>query len=88
VGIRSETPLNINLNINNEIQDCKIGTVCGEEGNNTKGEDEWRRLIQGCMVDGLHVLVWNRTKEPLAIALVGVGREVRGRKNVHVTDVQ
>jgi hypothetical protein len=22
-------PLNINLNINNEKQDCKIGTVCG-----------------------------------------------------------
>jgi hypothetical protein len=22
-------PLNINLNINNENQDCKIGTVCG-----------------------------------------------------------
>jgi hypothetical protein len=24
-----ETPLNINLNINNENQDCKIGSVCG-----------------------------------------------------------
>jgi hypothetical protein len=24
------TPLNVNLNINNEKQDCKIGTVCVE----------------------------------------------------------
>jgi hypothetical protein len=28
-GIYWETPLNIHLDINNERQDCKIGTVCG-----------------------------------------------------------
>jgi hypothetical protein len=34
VGIHWETPLNINLNINNERHDCKIGTmyVCGGTG--------------------------------------------------------
>jgi hypothetical protein len=29
MGIHLETPLNINLNINNEKQGCKVGTVCG-----------------------------------------------------------
>jgi hypothetical protein len=28
-GIHQETPLNINFVINNEKQDCEIGTVCG-----------------------------------------------------------
>jgi hypothetical protein len=28
VGIHWDTPLNVNLNINNKNQDCKIGTVC------------------------------------------------------------
>jgi hypothetical protein len=28
-GLALRHPLNINLNINNEIQDCKTGTVCG-----------------------------------------------------------
>jgi hypothetical protein len=32
VGIHRETPLNIGLNINNERQDCKIGSVCVWEG--------------------------------------------------------
>jgi hypothetical protein len=31
-GIDWDIPLNIKLNINNENQDCKIGTVCGVEG--------------------------------------------------------
>jgi hypothetical protein len=26
------------------------------------------------MVDGLHILIWNRTKKSLAIALSGVGK--------------
>jgi hypothetical protein len=29
VGIHWEIPLNIDLNISNKRQDCKIGTVCG-----------------------------------------------------------
>jgi hypothetical protein len=29
VGIHQDAPFNINLNINNEKQNCKIGTVCG-----------------------------------------------------------
>jgi hypothetical protein len=29
VGIHQETPLNIDFGINNERQDCKIGTLCG-----------------------------------------------------------
>jgi hypothetical protein len=31
------------------------------------------------MVDGLHILIQNRTKKPLAIGLSGVGNESRGR---------
>jgi hypothetical protein len=31
------------------------------------------------MVDGLHIPIWNRTNKPLAIALSGVGRRLRGR---------
>jgi hypothetical protein len=31
------------------------------------------------MVDGFHIPVCNRTKKPLAIALSGVGRGLRGR---------
>jgi hypothetical protein len=41
------------------------------------------------MVDGLHALVWNRTKKPPAIALSGAGRELRRRDDGgHVTNVQ
>jgi hypothetical protein len=41
------------------------------------------------MVDGLHILVWNGTKRPLAIALSGVGRRWRGRDDGdNVTNVQ
>jgi hypothetical protein len=40
VNIHRETPLNINLDINNERQDCKIGTGGGTcEGD--KGETMW-----------------------------------------------
>jgi hypothetical protein len=62
----------IDLNINNERQDCKIGTVCG-------GEGEWKRLRWRYMVYRFHIVVWNGTKKPLAIALSGVGRGLRGR---------
>jgi hypothetical protein len=36
-----ETPLNIDLNINNERQDCKIGTVGGSTGGVNEGERIW-----------------------------------------------
>jgi hypothetical protein len=37
--VGEDTSLNINLNINNENQDCKIGTVCeGETGGRREGE--------------------------------------------------
>jgi hypothetical protein len=31
------------------------------------------------MVDGLHIPIWNRTRKTHAIALSGVGRDLRGR---------
>jgi hypothetical protein len=41
------------------------------------------------MIDGLHILIRNRTKKPLAIALSGAGRGLRGRDNGgDVTNVQ
>jgi hypothetical protein len=33
------------------------------------------------MADGLHILTWNRTKKPLAIALSRAGRGLRERDN-------
>jgi hypothetical protein len=33
------------------------------------------------MVDGLHILIWNRTKKPLAIALSRAGWESGGRNS-------
>jgi hypothetical protein len=33
------------------------------------------------MVDRIHILIWNRTKEPLAIALSGAVWGLRGRKD-------
>jgi hypothetical protein len=33
------------------------------------------------MVDGLHILIWNKTKKPLAITLSGSGRGITGRDN-------
>jgi hypothetical protein len=32
------------------------------------------------MVDGLHILMWNRTKKPFAITLSRVGKGVKGRE--------
>jgi hypothetical protein len=41
------------------------------------------------MVDVLHILIWNRTKKPLAIVFSEVGRKVRGRDDGgNVTNVQ
>jgi uncharacterized protein YbbC (DUF1343 family) len=37
--VGEDTSLNINLNINNEKQDCKIGTVCERE-TGVRGEGE------------------------------------------------
>jgi hypothetical protein len=31
------------------------------------------------MVDRIHIPIWNKTKKPLAIALSGVRRGLRGR---------
>jgi hypothetical protein len=40
-------------------------------------------------VYGLHILIWNRTKKPLAIVLSGAGKELRGRDNGgDITNVQ
>jgi hypothetical protein len=48
VGILQETPLNIDFGINNERQDCKIGTVCrvvlvggGSVNGRDEGEEIW-----------------------------------------------
>jgi hypothetical protein len=72
-GKAREATSNINLVINKETQDCEIGTV----GGNCAGEGEWRRLLWGCMVDTIHIHIWNRTKKPL------------GRDNgSHLTNVQ
>jgi hypothetical protein len=38
VGIHRETPLNINLNVNNERQDCKIGIACEWDSASGGGE--------------------------------------------------
>jgi hypothetical protein len=59
------------------------GGTSGREGG------EWRRLMWGYMVDGLHILIWNRTMKPLAITLSGVGRGVKRRNDGDdVTNVQ
>jgi hypothetical protein len=74
VGIHWDTPLNINLNINNEKQDCKISTVCGRVlvGRGSEG----RRLRWQYIIDGLYE---TELKKPLAIAWDGLGRGLRGR---------
>jgi hypothetical protein len=83
MGIHWDIPLNINLNINNENQDCKIGTVCvgGEGGTSGKEEGEGKRLRWWYMIYELHIPIWNRAKKPFAIALSGVGRRAEGRDN-------
>jgi hypothetical protein len=73
-------PFNVDLNINNENQNSNIGIVCRCGGGSRRGEGEGRRLRLQCMVDGLHIPIWNTTKKPLVIALCGVGKGLRGRK--------
>jgi hypothetical protein len=68
VGLHWEIPWNIDLNISNESQDCKIGTVC--VGGVLVGGGRWMKEIKkGYMVDGLHILTWNGTKKPPGIVL-------------------
>jgi hypothetical protein len=46
------------------------------------GERGWKKELKVTyMVDGLHILIWNRTRKPLATALSEVGRGLRGRDN-------
>jgi hypothetical protein len=41
------------------------------------------------MVDGLHALMWNQTKKPLATVLSGTGKGSRGRdEKGNLTNVQ
>jgi hypothetical protein len=41
------------------------------------------------MVDGLHIIIWNRRKKPLAIALSGAGKVWKGRDSgSDLTNVQ
>jgi hypothetical protein len=71
VGIHREPPLNIDLNINNERLDCKIGTV---HVVGTSGRGECMKGIRwGFMVEELHIPIWNRTKKPLALSVIGRG---------------
>jgi hypothetical protein len=46
-----------------------------------RGEGEGRKLRWWYMVDELCIPIWNRTKKPLAIALSGEERRLRGRNN-------
>jgi hypothetical protein len=44
-------------------------------------DERIKKMWWGYMVDGFHILTWNRTKVTLAIALSGLGRELRWRDN-------
>jgi hypothetical protein len=61
VETHRETPLNINLNINNERQDCKIGIVCWGvtygRGVLAGGGRCTKEIKVRYMVDGLHTLI-------------------------------
>jgi hypothetical protein len=78
-GIHWETLLNINLNVKNEKQDYNIGIVNG--GTSGWGKGEWRRWRWGYTCEWIHILIQNRTKKPVVIALSGFGRELRGRND-------
>jgi hypothetical protein len=54
-GTHEETPLNIDLNINNERQDCKIGAVCVCVY--LWGERRMKEIKVRYIVDGLHTLI-------------------------------
>jgi hypothetical protein len=51
---------------------CVEGVLVG-------GEGEQRTLRWGSVVDTLHILMWKKTMEPLAIALSEAGRGSSGR---------
>jgi hypothetical protein len=69
---KRETPLNINLIINNERQDRKNRySVCVCTWYLWEGEDVQWKLMPWKMVGGLHILEQNRTKKPLAIVWSG-----------------
>jgi hypothetical protein len=51
----------------------------GERGTCGRAESDQRRLKSENMIDGLHILIWKRTKKDLAIALSGVGRDLKKR---------
>jgi hypothetical protein len=76
-GCHWDSPVIIKLNIDNKKHAHDTGTVC--VGYYWKGEGEWRWLRWWYLAYGLHILLWNRTKKPLSIALYGAGRGLRGR---------
>jgi hypothetical protein len=75
-GILWETGWNMDVSINTKRQGYKIGTVWGEVW---EGQSEWRRLRRGYMVNGLHILIWNRTKKQLLYVWQGLGQGWDGR---------
>jgi hypothetical protein len=41
------------------------------------------------MIDGLHILIWNRTNKPLRVVLSEVGKVLRGRDSGgDITNIQ
>jgi hypothetical protein len=68
--------LNINVNITNKRQDCKMGTVCGALVGGGMKEMEAREYGRWTSYTYRH-----RTKKPLAIALSGAARGLRGSDN-------
>jgi hypothetical protein len=72
--------LTINLSINSNTQDWKIGTVFVGGSVLVWGEGWMKEIKVTVYVDRLHIPIWNRTKKPLAIAFSGVGR-LRRRDN-------
>jgi hypothetical protein len=73
--------LNVNSNINNENQDCKIITVCVGGYQWEEGEDEGKRSDYGIWLMDFIYLHERELKKPLAIALCGGGAVLRGRDN-------
>jgi hypothetical protein len=73
--IHQETLLNTDSVINNERQDCKIGT--GGGGGYLWEEEGEEEMKVWDMVDGLRIHMGNRTMKPLAIALSGEGMSLR-----------
>jgi hypothetical protein len=78
MGIHRETPLNINLNINNERQDCDIGIVWG----GTSGKGRVNEGDQGESIWLMDVIyLYDRTKKLFAVALSGARRGLRRRED-------